>query len=246
MHKGQRLPGVRPQWEPIITRDVWNNYERVRQGRKKKGAPSAGKPKHLLSGFAVCGKCGDRLYAHKVARPVRKDGTRAHPYRVYDCMKNRCVSIQADRLDEVAEKIVIARLQSAEVLQAIHTPQDVKPIVNELDDLNSRRSAIVGLLSDGLIDMENARADLERLAAKHGRLERKLESLREHSPLTDIALAHSIPDRWKALPIMTRRSIIDTLGLRITVNPGQRGYVALARDGSRTIDLRRLVITWVS
>lgn len=243
VYKGEEMPDVEPSWEPIIDRRTWQDLQEVRSGRKKAGAPSAGKPRHFLSGFAVCGVCGDRLYGNYMTRPPKKDGTRPQ-YRVYECVKNKCINISGDPLDTFIEKVVLGRLGDKKVLKALRATPDLAPLEGELSELRRNRSNVADLVGEGLLSRREARAKLEDLGHRIERVQSRLNALRAESPLTDLAMSRTIPSRWRKLGVVERRRVISDLGLTITVNRGQRGKVFRDAEGNRTINPDRLMIDW--
>lgn len=243
VYRGEEMPDVEPSWKPIIDRRTWQDFTEVKQGRKKSGAPSAGKPQHLLSGFAVCSVCRDRLYGNYLTRPPKTDGTRAK-YRVYDCVKNKCINISGDPLDTFIEQVVLGRLSDKKILKALRSTPDLAPLEAELAELRRNRTNVADLVGEGLLSRREARTKLEELGNRIERVQSRLNALRAESPLTDLALARSIPSRWRRLSLIEKRRVIADLGLVITVNRGQRGKVFRDADGNRTINPERLEIDW--
>ncbi|QYB16720.1 recombinase family protein [Schaalia turicensis] len=251
VYKGVVYPEAKPQWEPIITMKVWEEFQRVKSGRKQSGAPSAGKPKHLLSGFAVCGVCGDRLYATWALRKKRKNGTRAPSYRVYTCTRTRCTSIGSDQLEALIVPRVLAQISDPRVIAQLKQVPDTAPLEEELAAVRMRRKNLAELVGDGVLRPDEARPKLAALGQDAERLESRLAAMRSESPLAELALADQIPDRWERLDIVRRRQILEALGLRIIVNradrgpDGKRGPWVLDSQGNRTIDPARLRVEWI-
>ncbi len=246
VYKGTVYPEAKAQWKPIVSMRTWEEFQRIKSGRKQSGAPSAGKPKHLLSGFLVCGKCGDRLYATWALRKKRKDGTRAPSYRIYNCTRNRCVSIGADQVDLLVTEHVLERIDDPRVVASMSTLPDTKPIEEELAGVRTRRKGVVDLVADGTLRSDEARPRLNDLGKEIERLEASLARMRADSPLADLAAADAVRERWSKLDVVRRRQILEALELRITVDPvdrvadGSRWTWVLDEDGKRTIDPSRL------
>lgn len=244
VYRGEELPDVEPSWKPVISRRTWADFCEVKRGRKQSGAPSAGKPKHLASGFAICVICGDRLYSTNAQRPRKKDGTR-EKYRVYDCTKNRCVSIAAEPLEEFVEKLVLARLSDKKILRALRAAPNVAPLEAELAELRRNHSNVVDLVGEGLLSRRDARTKLEELGSRIDRAQSRLNAMRAESPLTDLALARSVAPRWRKLGVIDKRRVIAGLGLQVIVHRGERGKVYKDAEGRRTINPNRLDIEWI-
>lgn len=199
------------QWQPLIDRRTWDDYLATREGRTRKGTWSSS-TKHLMSGLALCGICGARM----LARPDRGR-------TVYSCQAKWCTSRGAADVDAMVEAVVLARLTDAKVLRALRKAPDVAPLVDEIADLRKRRDDVGDLLAEGLLSKVKARETLTDLNARIERLTRQRDALRREGPLTDLALAASVPDRWADLPVLAKRRAITELGLRVYVDPAKRG-----------------------
>lgn len=229
--KGQRFE-VEPQWTPIISERTWNDAETMRRSRTRAGSWSTS-TKHLMSGMLRCAVCGESM----LARPDRG-------VQLYACQTNWCVSIRAAEVDAVVEGVVLGRLADKRIIRALRSTPDTAPLTEELADLRKRRDAIADLLADGLLDRRKAREQAGALTARIDSTAARLAAMRRESPLTDLALARSIPTRWKRLGVLDRRRVIEDLGLRVTISKGKRGRRPLGADGRPIPDLGRIAIDW--
>jgi site-specific DNA recombinase len=230
-HLGERID-VAPTWQPIIDDRTWTDYEAMRDGRKRTGSWSTS-TKHLLSGVLVCDVCGGRM----LARPDRGR-------QVYSCTANWCVSIGAEDVDALVQGVCLARLADKKVLAALRHVPDTAPVQEELAALRKRRDDVTDLLADGLMDRRTARDKLTDLTAKIDARTAKLAAMRKESPLTDLALARSIPARWKRLTVLDRRRVIEDLGLMLTVEKGRPGRRPNGSDGKPLPDVDRVRVAW--
>ena len=222
-----------PDWEPIISERVWDDYLAVREGRTRAGSWSTS-TKHLLSGLLVCGVCGERM----LARPDRGR-------QVYACTTNWCTSIGADDVEPVVEGVVLARLADPRIVAALRTTPDTAPVQQELAGLRKRLKDLTDLVADGLLDRRRARQQAQALGTKIESLEKRLKAMRRESPLTDLAMARSIPTKWRNLDLMAQRRVIEELGLRVSIQKGIRGRRPRGEDGRDLPDLRRIVVDWI-
>jgi len=236
VYDNKLIPAASSSWEPVIDKRTWADFIAVKSGRKKAGAPSAGKPKHLLSGTLQCNVCGDSLYATKVQRRMRNDGTRAEPFRVYDCMENRCVSIAAPALETMVEQLVLGRLTDRKILRRLRSTPDTTPIEAELQVLNLNLKNIYDLVGGGEMLPIQAKPKVEELNRDIERLQTRLATMRKESPLNDLAASRAIPDAWNKMSIVQKRRVIADLGLKIVVKRGVRG--------KRGLDVDRLEVEW--
>lgn len=230
-HKGEVID-VTPQWTPLIDERTWSDYIATRDGRKRAGSWSTS-TKHLLSGLLVCAVCGGRM----VARPDRG-------HQVYACTSNWCVSIRADDVEPVIEGVVLGRLADQRIVAALRHVPDTEPLKAELATLRKRRDDIADLMGDGLLDRRKARQQAALLTEKIDRTAERLAALRRESPLTDLALARSIPSRWQRLGILDKRRVIQELGLTARISKALRGRRPAGPDGKPLANLNRITVAW--
>lgn len=231
-YNGERVD-VEPQWTPIIDARTWSDYEQMRDGRTRAGEWSTS-TKHLLSGLLVCGVCGANLLS------ITNRGR-----LVYSCRSSWCVSVDGPDADDFVQRLVLGRLADKRVIAALRHVPDTAPVQAELVALRKRRDDITDLLADGLLDRRKARAQATELTAKIEARTARLAAMRRESPLTDLALARSIPTRWGRLSVLDRRRVIQELGLVVTINRGRKGPRPKGPDGQPMLDVRRVVVDWV-
>ncbi|WJL95856.1 recombinase family protein [Microbacterium sp. ET2] len=212
-------------WKPIIDRDTWDAYLRMR-GRRKRAGDWSTQTKHLLSGIIFCGVCGSRM----LARPDRG-------VMKYSCTTNWCTTRRASDVEAVVEGVVIARLQDPEIVSRIRQAPDLAPLEDELVTLRSRRDDLAAMLAEGLLSREAVKDQAQALTTKIDALTRRLDAARSQSPVTDLALAASVPDRWAQLTLPTKRLVIQSL-LKVRVQK--------TRPGRVPFDPTSVEIEWVS
>ncbi len=239
-YRGERIDAA-PSWEPLIDARTWSDYLETRSGRKRQGAWST-TTKHLLSGMLMCGVCGSRL----LARPDYRrgaDGER-RTRQAYACQASWCVQILADDVEPVVEGIVLERLSDKRVLRALRHVPDTAPLQADIAALRKRREDVTDLLAEGVLDRRRARQQAAELSSRIDALTARLAAMRKESPLTDLALARSIPSKWRNLSVLDKRRVIEDLGLVVTVNKSRPGRRPLDADGKPIPDLRRLAFDW--
>lgn len=217
-YNGKLVEPDQIEWEPLIDRDTWREYTRMRDTRKASGSWSRA-TKHLLGGLAVCGVCESRM----TARPD-------HGRQTYACTTNWCVSRLAAPIDDLVTRIVLARLSDPKIIAGLRDHPDTAPLETELRELHRRRDDIADLVGDGLLDRQKAREKAGALTTEVNVLTRRLDAMRIDSPLTDLALAESIPATWEALPVVDKRRAIAELGLNAQLHRGQPGVRAFNPD----------------
>ncbi|MDL5350554.1 recombinase family protein [Microbacterium sp. zg-YB36] len=224
-YRGEVLETAERAWEPIIDRDTWDAYVRMRSRRKRAGDWST-QTKHLLSGIIFCGVCECPM----MARPDRGR-------KVYACTTNWCTSRGAAVLEALVSGVVIARLQDPAIVSRIAQTPDLKPLETELVALRRRRDDLAALLAEGVLSRDAVKEQAGELTRKIAALEGRVEAVRAGSPLTDLALAARVPDRWAELAMPVQRQVIQML-LRVSV--------LKARPGQRSFDPESVRIEWLS
>lgn len=191
-------------WDAIITED--QHYQLLNQ-LEKAPQPSRGRePKHLLTGIAKCGKCGEGVRFKKYAGK-RNPG--------YDCYNGHC-SREASAMDAA----VIAKLfELIPVIAAAVPPTVVAPRTAE-----TQRK--IGELEDKLAEWREAAIAGEVTPKSFAEIEKGLLSqIAELQPKT--APKIRIPDpatmreTWDKMTVRERRDQIKTF-LTITVVPAER------------------------
>ncbi|CAO1650563.1 recombinase family protein [Salinibacterium sp. NYA9b] len=212
-------------WEPVIDKATWSAYVRMRSRRKRAGDWSTA-TKHLLSGIAKCGVCGNNLTA-------RADRS----YMSLACTANWCTSRKMEHVEDFVVEVLLARLADPQVVAGLSTTPDSAPLEEELTTLRERRDDLAALLADGLLSRDVVREKAEDMTHRIKVLEARLDFMRTASPLTDLVLAESVPARWEALPLPMKRRVLSEL-MVVTVNR--------APSGRHAFDPSTVNIEWVS
>lgn len=223
-YKGDAVQPEDIEWEPLIDRETWAKYLRMRETRKVSGSWSRA-TRHLLGGIAVCGVCGSRM----TARPD-------HGRQTYACAVNWCVSRLAAPVDDLVTRLVLARLSDPRILAALLDRPDTAPLEAERRDRRRRRDDVMDLLGDGLLDKKKAREKAQVLTAEIDALTRRIDAARGESPLTALLLAEDTPATWDQFPVVDKRRAVHELGMVVTLQKG--------KPGGRTFDPDTVLITW--
>jgi len=230
-HKGVRVD-VPPTWTPLIDERTWTDYLATRDGRRRAGSWSTS-TKHLLSGLLICGVCGGRM----LARPE-------HGRPAYACHTSWCVIIKAEDVEPLVEGVILGRLADKKIVQGLRHVPDTAPLQAEIAILRKRREDITDLLAEGILDRRKARQQAADLTAKIDALAERLAAVRRESPLSDLALARSIPSRWNKLSVLDRRRVIEEFGLRVTIAKTRPGRRPNGPDGKPIPNLERIRVEW--
>lgn len=219
-------------WTPIISRATWGQYKQMR-ARRKVPHDWANQAKHLLSGLAVCGVCGGRLFA----RPMYGRGSAQKAVTLaYACRDKWCVQRNLERLDDLVTRTVVARFAQPEVIAQIRASQTTVDEDAELDELRARWDDLAAMVADGTLRPQAVREQSAILRSKIDRLETHVMTVRQVSVASDLALADDVRTHWDSMPLPQKRALIQYL-TSITVNK---------QANPRRFDHNDVVIDWIT
>lgn len=220
-------------WEAIITEDehrrlvaVLNDPHRLAYGRH--GGP---KPKHLLSGIARCGVCGDPLHYH--GSPSKNQAAQ------YICRDQKHVSRRADKVDDMAHEAVRMLLADQRLTARL--------IKNEDDDGADEAMEAARALQQRLDAFVDEAAAGRLTAGALARIEAQLrpqideaeqrwrDRVAARDPRLTALVGNDAESRWEQLDLETQRDAIRAL-LDIRVMP--------TVQGQRKFDPTKVEIRW--
>ena len=214
-HKGQIVG--KGDWEPIISQDTYDQALAILTAPGRRHDRGL-EPKYLLSGIAVCGRCGTamRPNMHK----VRPDGSqRGSAYACPGCMK---LTRQIAPVDEVVEAVMIGRLSRADILH--HTAEQP----DALRAAATTRDAILARMDTAADDYADGTITARQMARVNERLKTQLASAEvdviRHQPLRvlDGMTGPGAAALWEAAPINRKREIVRALA-KVTILPSGPG-----------------------
>jgi len=215
-------------WEPLISVADHNAVLAKFANPDRLWSPDRA-VKHLLSGIAVCGVCGEQLKPLPKARPQ------------YWCWENHCVARAKAPVDGLVVETLLARLEqpnAGEVFADEQGGEEITAAARELGELEARLEAF-------RVSAEDPRGispqTLARMEAKYLPLieDARQRSIPAHVPavVRDLVSAKDVRKKWSDdLSLEQRRQVIRHL-LTITVLP-------TLRRGVRTFDTSRVRIEW--
>jgi site-specific DNA recombinase len=214
-------------WEPIFSPET---YERVQAILTDPGRRSSnsGRNRYLLSGIAVCGKCGEPLrviVAHK-QRPA-----------AYTCSVGFCVRRSQQDVDELVTRAVIGRLSKPDALTLL-SPKDDNEAASRIGEAAAIRSKLdlaADQFADGLIEGSQLERITARLRPRLRDLEGQIHSAGSAPELSDV-LSPDIGSRWAELPLDRQRAIVRLL-MQVRVLP-------IGRTGRAEFDPAGIAIDW--
>jgi DNA invertase Pin-like site-specific DNA recombinase len=215
-------------WTPLIDPDTWRGLVAFLSDETRRPA-TLFERRHLLSGVAVCGVCGHKMYAAAPHGPDRP--------KIYACRPTKHCSRLAGPLDEAVEAAVLARLADPRIARAITEPDGV-----DVAGLNARRKALTEtrndlarLLREGILDEPGVRRESAVLTEQIAGINQVLADAAATTPAA--AMLKDGPGKlrahWDAASADMRGKVVDEL-MTVTVLPTPRGIRGVIKDSGVT------------
>lgn len=219
---------VKTMWPAIVDRDVFDGVEALLKDPDRRVGTHG--RKYLLSGLAVCGKCGKTLGS---AMPSKR-GQQPR----YHCKHCHGVARKIESVDKFVLDVVSERLsrKDAHDLLIKRTP-DLKALRTKANALRKRQDAMAKAHGDGSVTLSQLIAFNASVDAQLADIRAKIEDDAKARILKDVIVPGdraAVLRKFDGYDLDRKRAVIDVL-LTVTVLPGQ------ARGALRT-DL--LPITW--
>jgi site-specific DNA recombinase len=199
-------------WPAILAPDVADRLAALFADPRRRSAPASLAVKYLLSGLAVCGRCGERMFATPSSYAGRM---------LYRCGSTHLSRGLAD-VDRVVTETLIARLSRRDAARLFVPDVNVDALRGQAVELRERRDGLAAMLADGFIGADAVRTQAKRLTGEITDLERKIVAATGDSPLAAVAGTPDVRAAWHALSLGQQRGILDTL-LTVTVLPSGKG-----------------------
>ncbi len=204
-------------WEPIISQDTYDQALAVLSAPGRRHSRGL-EPKHLLSGIALCGRCGGTMRPNMPG--PRPDGTqRKAAYSCPGCMR---LTRQMEPVDEVVEAVMVARLSRPDVLAHLsEKPDALAAAISSRDAILARMDTAADDYADGTITARQMARMNERL--KSSLAEAEAEVLK-YQPvrILDGMTGQGAADAWAAATINRKREVIRQLAT-VTILPSGPG-----------------------
>jgi site-specific DNA recombinase len=200
------------QWPAIFDPDTAQRLVAVLTDPRRRTAPLNLNIKYLLTGIAVCGKCGKPMYACPAENPRRM---------IYRCLSTH-LTRGLEAVDAVVEAVVVARLSQPDAVALLTPDVDLDALRAKVTELRNRRDGLARLLADGLLSASAVRDQAAKLTAAISDLEREIMSAVGDGPLAEVVNAADVERTWTALPLTAKRAVIETL-MVITILPIGKG-----------------------
>jgi site-specific DNA recombinase len=212
-------------WKPIIDEDTYEAVKARLTAPSRRTSTTRAR-KWLLPGIAQCGKCGRKIMTGRSSKGAR----------TYMCPTRHLARV-ADPIDDLVERVAIARLSRDDARELLYAPQsdETAEWADRADVLRARLDDLATGLSEGVITLDGARRESQRLRAELADIEARLHEPDRAAVLVGIVNADDPAKVWNRLDLDRRRAVIDVL-MTVTLAPTGRG--------TRTFDPESVRIEW--
>lgn len=220
-HNGVHYPA---EWPAIIDQDTWDELQAAIVYNARQYTQRGPMRKFLLTGFAYCGKCGNRM---NTAPRQSKDGG----YTRYVCRKvgptgevQGCgtVSRRTDPVDLLVSECIIYRLETDEFDRMLEPTDDTKQLREALARQATQRERIQEIrdgYATGELDKDEYRSLLAMAQSTLEELSGTVERLGSKTSRRGLPASHRARGVWESAHLQQRRDIVDALIERVVINP---------------------------
>lgn len=223
VHRGQVIGPA--AWPPILDCEMFDAVQAVLADPARKTTVGAAR-RHLLSGIARCGPCGQPTRVAHIGKHL-----------VYRCTGRSCVSRDRDAVDDLVVRVVLGRLSMTDAA-ALFADDDeaVREARQEAAQLRARLDGAADQYAEGRIDAQQLSRITERLRPRLTELEAGMRPA-PTAPLAEGLIgAQDLRVAWEAMPLARQRAVIDML---MTVHIDR-----VAQHGVTTFDPSSVRVEW--
>jgi DNA invertase Pin-like site-specific DNA recombinase len=213
---GEVIAEAKAEWPAIVDRDVFDSVTAMLTDPHRTITRTAGR-KYLLSGLAVCGKCGKTLGS---AMPSKRNQQPRYHCKHCHGVARKIETVDNYVLDVVAERL--SRKDAADLLARKDRP-DLSTLRTKANALRADQDAMATAHARGEVTLSQLIAFNRSVDAQLADLDAATLDANRSKVLDGVIVAgdrQAVRDRLDALPLDRKRAIIDLL-LTVTVLPGQ-------------------------
>jgi site-specific DNA recombinase len=208
-------------WEPIVTQDTYDQALAVltAPGRRHSRGLEA---KYLLSGIALCGRCGTAAEGRPARAVAMRPNISARRKPSYVCPECTKITRLMAPVHEVVEAMIVGRLSQPDALASTaRKPEALRAAITARDAVLARMD---NAADDYAQDISTARQFARINEQLKAQLDAAERDVMRNQPLRilDGMTGPGAPSAWKATPIDRQRAIIRALAT-ITILPSGPG-----------------------
>ncbi|MGB3684931.1 MAG: recombinase family protein [Ornithinimicrobium sp.] len=210
-------------WQAIISKDIYRQLAAVMKSRDSRRWKRGAGRRYLLTGFAVCGVCGNTL-AVGAARSNAKsayrcDGRKSHSYERVGCGK---ISRHVAPLEWMIQEEVLYRLESDKLLDVVnrsHGSEELRELTRQADMQRARIGDLVEDYATGVLTRNELTQAKEIAEHNLSVVERQINTLTYRSALSMDDMTAGIRQKWEGANLEWKRAVIDLLIDKVIVQP---------------------------
>lgn len=247
-HQGEIYQG---NWEPIIDRTTWEHACLILKDRLSLKYKRGVGRKYLLTGFAVCGNCGNKLSATVGAsgRVASYRCKKAHSSDVAHEHGCGVVSRAILPLEQLVSEAILFRLDSpalgASIAQQTSQRTDVTDLLLERQ---TQQGQLDELVSDYYTNKIMTRAQFlnakARVDANLDAMTKQLNAMTSRQTVSTVDLTGTLRETWQTASIEWKRNLVEMLIEKVVVLPYEEHF-KVVWYGKYRFDPKRVEIRWL-
>jgi DNA invertase Pin-like site-specific DNA recombinase len=224
---GELYPVKEGVFPPLVGEDTVRAARAKLDDNARRTSKRGNQPKYLLSGVALCGKCGAKMVAGQNERRVPN----------YRCGEKFHVSRQREPVDAQVNAAAIARLSAEDAAEYFAPPEDAAVDRGKLRTdraaLRSRQGELKSLMVDPSVPLVEVKKASVELQKRIDEIDAQLSPPAE-APWSEIIEAGSavaddeervavVESAWWSYSVERRRAIVDGI-MTVTIKPIKPGH----------------------
>lgn len=222
-HRGKGVGTFDPKFHPaILDEDTHARLEALLTDPNRAQGTGGRTPVHLLSGLAVCGRCGGRM--KRIPGWTPRPGQKSKPVKAaYACGTCHKVRRIQEPVDSFVTEVILRRLEQPDAGQLFSRGDEgaAQQARDAIEAIDARLATAADQFAEGVLTGDQLRRITERLRTDRTAHERIVaESMPVRVPADVVGpLAR---ETWAGLHIDNRRAIIDALA-EVIIEPQGSG-----------------------
>lgn len=219
VHKGEIIGAA--AWPAIIDDDAHERVGALLRSPQRRTRTGDSNRRHLLTyGVGECGICGGVLRAS-----MKGNAHYGSKKLLYVCDETGCTGRNVANVDELVGAVVVARLSEPDARDVFAQGDDRRAeLGRQVDELRGRLNDAADQYADGHIDGQQMKRITERLRPQLDAAEHEYRRAAPASfDVPDELLGDKAAEAWERLDVVTRRDVLEALGLRVVIDRQRPG-----------------------